>query len=75
MEKALEKLTRMDLSEENQKRLAELLVQSKTTGKVSSKKLIEVLDAVDATEAQTETYSQEVQYIYHKVEEITLPII
>ena len=56
MEKALEKLTRMDLSEENRKRLAELLVQSKKTGKVSSKKLIEVLDAVDATEAQTETY-------------------
>ena len=56
MEKALEKLTRMDLSEENRKRLSELLVQSKTTGKVSSKKLIEVLDAVDATEAQTETY-------------------
>ena len=32
MEKALEKLTRMNLTEENQKKLAELLTQSKNAG-------------------------------------------
>ena len=56
MEKALEKLTRMKLTEENQKKLAELLTQSKKAGKVSSKRLIETLDSVDATEEQTEAY-------------------
>ena len=54
MEKAMEKLATMHLSEENQKKLAELLAEGKKAGKVSSKRLIEVLDAVDATEAQTE---------------------
>ena len=54
MEKALEKLTAMNLTEEHQKKLAELLADGKKAGKVSSKRLIEVLDAVDATETQTE---------------------
>ncbi|MGN0978895.1 MAG: RNA polymerase sigma factor RpoD [Candidatus Avoscillospira sp.] len=56
MEKALEQLAKMELTEENRKKLTDLLVESKKTGKVSSKLLIETLDAVDATEAQTEQY-------------------
>ena len=56
MEKALQALAKMGLSEENSKKLAELLAESKKTGKVSSKKLIEALDAVDASEEQTEQY-------------------
>jgi len=54
MEKALEKLTAMNLTEEHQKKLAELLAEGKKAGKVTSKRLLEVLDALDATEAQTE---------------------
>ena len=54
MEKALQALAKMGLSEENSKKLAALLAESKKTGKVSSKKLIEALDAVDASEEQTE---------------------
>ena len=56
MEKALQALEKMGLSEENSKKLAALLAESKKTGKVSSKKLIEALDAVDASEEQTEQY-------------------
>ncbi len=56
MEKAMEKLAALGLTEENRKKLAELLMESKKTGKVSSKKLIETLDDVDATEEQTEGY-------------------
>ena len=56
MEKALQALAKMGLSEENSKKLADLLAESKKTGKVSSKKLIEALDAVDASEEQTEQY-------------------
>ena len=56
MEKILQALANMGLPEEARKKLAELLVESKKTGKVSSKKLIEALDAVDATEEQTEKY-------------------
>ena len=56
MDKILQALANMGLSEENNKKLAELLAESKKTGKVSSKKLIEALDAVDATEEQTEKY-------------------
>jgi len=56
MDKALEKLTRMNLTDENRRKLEHLLVQSKASGKVSSKQLIETLDAIDATEAQTEAY-------------------
>ena len=56
MEKALQALAKMGLSEDNSKKLAALLAESKKTGKVSSKKLIEALDAVDASEEQTEQY-------------------
>ena len=56
MEKVLQTLAKMGLSEENSKKLADLLAESKKTGKVSSKKLIEALDAVDASEEQTEQY-------------------
>ena len=56
MEKALQALAKLGLSEENSKKLAELLSEAKKTGKVSSKKLIEALDAVDASEEQTEQY-------------------
>ena len=54
MEKAMESLAKLKLPEENQKKLAELLLEGKKSGKVSSKRLIEVLDAVDATEEQIE---------------------
>ena len=54
MEKALEKLAAMNLTEEHHKKLAELLAEGKKAGKVTSKRLIETLDAMDSTEAQTE---------------------
>ena len=54
MEKALEKLAKMNLSDENQKKLVALLTEGKKSGKVSSKLLIETLDAIDSSEEQTE---------------------
>ena len=56
MERAMEKLAAMKLPEEHQKKLADLLAEGKKTGKVSSKQLIETLDAIDATEEQTERF-------------------
>ena len=56
MEKVMEKLARMNLSEANQKKLLALLTDSKKTGKVSSKLLIETLDEVDANEEQAEQF-------------------
>ena len=50
MEKALEKLAKMNLSDENQKKLAALLTEGKKSGKVSSKRLIETLDAIESSE-------------------------
>ncbi len=54
MEKIMEQLAKMDLTEGNSKMLSEMLAESKKTGKVSSKRLIDLLDAMDATETQTE---------------------
>ena len=56
MTKELELLSKMDLTEENRATLQALLEESKKTGKVASKKLVETLDAVDATEEQTEKF-------------------
>ena len=56
MTKELEMLGKMDLTEENRAKLQGLLEESKKTGKVASKKLVETLDAVDATEEQTEKF-------------------
>lgn len=56
MTKALELLGKMDLTEENRAKLQALLVEAKKTGKVASKTLVETLDAVDATEEQTEKF-------------------
>ena len=56
MTKEMELLGKMELTEENRAKLLALLEESKKTGKVSSKKLVETLDAVDATEAQTEQF-------------------
>ena len=56
MTKELELLSKMDLTEENRVKLQALLEESKKTGKVASKKLVETLDAVDATEEQTEKF-------------------
>jgi len=52
MEKAMEKLARMNLPEEHQKKLAALLTEGKKTGKVTSRSLIDCLDAMDASETQ-----------------------
>ena len=54
MEKALEKLAQFDLSEENRKRFADLLISGKKAGKVSSKQLVEALDAAETTQEQTD---------------------
>ena len=51
-----ELLKKMDLTEENSAKLTQLLQASKKTGKVASKTLVETLDAVDATEEQTEQF-------------------
>ena len=56
MTKEQELLGKMDLTEENRAKLQGLLEESKKTGKVASKKLVETLDAVDATEEQTEKF-------------------
>ena len=56
MTKELELLGKMDLTEENRAKLQALLEESKKTGKVASKKLVETLDAVDATQEQTEQF-------------------
>ena len=67
MEKALEKLTAMNLNEDHHKKLAELLAEGKKAGKVTSKNLIEVLDAIDATEAQ-------IEQIYELLEQLGVEI-
>jgi len=54
MEKAREKLAAMKISEADQKTLLTLLTESKKTGKVSSKALIETLDAMSATDEQAD---------------------
>ncbi|MEI3089367.1 MAG: RNA polymerase sigma factor RpoD [Oscillospiraceae bacterium] len=52
----MELLGKLELSEENRAKLLALLEEGKKSGKVSSKKLVETLDAVDATEEQTEQF-------------------
>ena len=56
MTKEMQLLDKMELTEENRAKLLALLEEGKKTGKVSSKKLVETLDAVDATEEQTEQF-------------------
>ena len=56
MTKEMELLGKLELSEENRAKLLALLEEGKKAGKVSSKKLVETLDAVDATEEQTEQF-------------------
>ncbi len=56
MTKAMRLLGQMELTEENRAKLTALVTESKKTGKVASKVLVETLDAVDATEEQTETF-------------------
>ncbi len=56
MGKEMELLQKMELTAENRQRLETLLGEAKKTGKVSSKTLVETLDAVDATQEQTEQF-------------------
>ena len=56
MTKEMQLLDKMELTEENRAKLLALLEEGKKSGKVSSKKLVETLDAVDATEEQTEQF-------------------
>ena len=56
MTKEMELLGKLELSEENRAKLLALLEEGKKSGKVSSKKLVETHDAVDATEEQTEKF-------------------
>ena len=56
MTKEMGLLGKLELSEENRAKLLALLEEGKKSGKVSSKKLVETLDAVDATEEQTEQF-------------------
>ena len=56
MTKEMELLGKLELSEENRAKLLALLEEGKKSGKVSSKKLVETLDAVVATEEQTEQF-------------------
>ena len=56
MSKDLELLQKMELSNENRAKLAALLDEAKKTHKVASKRLVETLDSVDATEEQTEQF-------------------
>ena len=52
MEHTLEKLAQLNLSDESRKKLSDLIVIGKKTGKISSKQLVETLDAAEATEDQ-----------------------
>ena len=56
MGKELELLQKMGLTAENRQKLEALITEAKKTGKVSSKTLVETLDAVDATQEQTEQF-------------------
>ena len=56
MATALERLAALGLAEPAYETLCRLLQESKQTGMVSSKKLIETLDTVDASEDVTECY-------------------
>ena len=56
MSNGFEKITALGLSQSDQKLLEDLLTQSLNTKKVSSKTLIETLDAVDASEDITEKF-------------------
>ena len=56
MAKDVELLQKMELTDEARAKLTALLEESKKTKKVSSKKLVDTLDAVDATEEQTEQF-------------------
>lgn len=56
MAKDMELLEKMELSDEGRARLTALLEEAKKVGRVASKKLVEALDAAEATEAQTEQY-------------------
>jgi len=56
MEHAMNKLSEMKLNEASHKKLLTLLTDSKKTGKVSSKLLIETLDAIAATDEQAEQF-------------------
>ena len=56
MGKELELLQKMELTAENRQKLETLITEAKKTGKVSSKHLVETLDDVDATQAQTEQF-------------------
>ena len=54
MEQMTKTIEAMNLTEAHQKLLTELMADGKKAGKVSSKRLIEVLDALDASEERTE---------------------
>ena len=56
MGKELELLQKMELTAENRQKLETLITEAKKTCKVSSKHLVETLDDVDATQAQTEQF-------------------
>ena len=52
----MELLQKMELTDEARTKLTALLEESKKTKKIASKKLVDALDAVDATEEQTEQF-------------------
>ena len=54
MERILEKLAQLNMTQENQAKLVQLLQDGKKNGKVSSKQLIGTLDAVEATDEQSD---------------------
>ena len=56
MAKDMELLQKMELTDEARTKLTALLEESKKTKKIASKKLVDALDAVDATEKQTEQF-------------------
>ena len=56
MAKDMELLQKMELTGEARTKLTALLEESKKTKKIASKKLVDMLDAVDATEEQTEQF-------------------
>ena len=51
-----ELLAKMELTDDARTRLTALLEEAKKSGKIASKKLVEMLDAADATEEQTEQF-------------------
>ena len=76
----MDKLTELNLTEENRKKLEVLLTEARQAGKISSKKMIEVLDSIEATDAQSEKFydlleAEQIEIDVSDVMELLVPVL